>query len=72
MEKNGTTANLEKHGSPPKLTHVAKSGFTGGAAKRLIVTVEELQRFTARFEESVNKTTIPQKIWGCIPTLFSG
>ena len=54
----GTTANLPRHGRPPKLTGQARRAFIREAAKRPMVTLEELQRSTAQVGESVHRTTI--------------
>ena len=54
----GTTANLPRHGRPPKLTGRARRALIREAAKRPMVTLEELQRSTAQVGESVHRTTI--------------
>ena len=54
----GTTANLPRHGHPPKLTGWAIRALIREAAKRPMVTLEELQRSTAQVGESVHRTTI--------------
>ena len=42
-KKYGTTANLPRHGRPPKLTVRARRALVREAAKRPMVTLEELQ-----------------------------
>ena len=54
----GTTANLPRHGRPPKLTGWTRRALVREAAKRPMVTLEELQRSTAQVGESVHRTTI--------------
>uniref|UniRef100_A0A8C9YNW9 Transposase Tc1-like domain-containing protein n=1 Tax=Sander lucioperca TaxID=283035 RepID=A0A8C9YNW9_SANLU len=54
----GTTANLPGHGRPPKLTGRARRALIREAAKRPMVTLEELQRSTAQVGESTHRTTI--------------
>ena len=54
----GTTANLPRHGHPPKLTGQARRALIREAAKRPMVTLVELQRSTAQVGESVHRTTI--------------
>ena len=54
----GTTANLLRHGCPPKLTGQARRTLIREAAKRPMITLEELQRSTAQVGESVHRTTI--------------
>ena len=58
----GTTANLPRYGRPPKLTDWARRALIREAAKRPIVTLEELQRFTAQVGESVLRTTISRAL----------
>jgi len=58
----GTTANLPRHGHPPKLTGRARRALIREAAKRPMVTLEELQRSTAQVGESVNRTTISRAL----------
>ena len=60
--KYGTTANLPRHGRPPELTGWARRALIREAAKRPMVTLEELQRSTAQVGESVHKTTISQAL----------
>ena len=54
----GTTANLPRHGRPPKLTGWARRALIREAAKRPMITLEELQGSTAQEGESVHRTTI--------------
>ena len=61
-KKYGTTANLPRHGRPPKLTGRARRAFIREAAKRPMVTLEELQRSTAQGGESVHRTTISRAL----------
>ena len=58
----GTTANLPRHGRPPKLTSQARRALIREAAKRPMVTLEELQRSTAQVGESVHRTTISRAL----------
>ncbi|KAI3359990.1 hypothetical protein L3Q82_014324 [Scortum barcoo] len=44
----GTTANLPRHGRPPKLTGQTRRALIRDAAKRPMVTLDELQRSTAQ------------------------
>ncbi|KAI3355943.1 hypothetical protein L3Q82_004490 [Scortum barcoo] len=46
----GTTANLPRHGHPPKLTGQTRRALIRDAAKRSMVTLDELQRSTAQQE----------------------
>ena len=61
-EEYGTTANLPRHGCPPKLIGWARRASIREAAKRPMVTLEELQRSTAQLGESVHRTTISQAL----------
>ena len=54
----GTTANLPRHGRQPKLTGRARRALIREAAKRPMITLEELQRSTDQVEESVHRTTV--------------
>ncbi|MCJ8737809.1 hypothetical protein PDJAM_G00028230 [Pangasius djambal] len=58
VQNLGTTANLPRHGRPPKLTGRARRALIREAAKRPMVTLVELQRSTAQVGESVHRTTI--------------
>ena len=58
----GTTANLPRYGCPPKLTGRARRILIREAAKRPMVTLEELQRSTAQVGESVHGTTISRAL----------
>ena len=53
----GTMATVPKHGCPPKLEVGTRRALIRDAAKRLMVTLEELQRSTAPVGESVHRTT---------------
>ena len=61
-KKYGTTANLPRHGRPPKLTVRARRALVREAAKRPMVTLEELQKSTAQVGESVQRTTISRAL----------
>ena len=54
----GATSNLPRHGCPPKLTGRVQRALFREAAKRPMVTLEELQRSTAQVGESVHRTTL--------------
>ncbi|MCJ8737403.1 hypothetical protein PDJAM_G00023560 [Pangasius djambal] len=58
----GTTANLPTHGRPSKLTGRARRALSREAAKRPMVTLQELQRSTAQVGESVYRTTISRAL----------
>ncbi|MCJ8733927.1 hypothetical protein PDJAM_G00229400 [Pangasius djambal] len=58
----GTTANLTRHGRPPKLTGQARRALIREAAKKPMVTLEEVQRSTALVGESVHRTTISRAL----------
>ena len=58
----GTTANLPRHGRPPKLTCRTRRALIRDAAKTPMVTLEELQRSTAQVGESVHRTTISRAL----------
>ena len=58
----GTTANLPKHDRPPKQTGRTRRALIREAAKRPMVTLEELQRSTAQVGESVHRTTISRPL----------
>lgn len=58
----GTTANLPRHGRPPKLTCRTRRALIRDAAKTPTVTLEELQRSTAQVGESVHRTTISRAL----------
>lgn len=61
-KKYGTTANLPRHGRPPKLTERARRALVREAAKRPMITLEELQKSTAQVGESVHRTTISRTL----------
>lgn len=61
-KKYGTTANLPRHGRPPKLTERARRALVREAAKRPMITLEELQKSTAQVGESVHRTTISRAL----------
>ena len=54
----GRTAVLPRHGRPPKLTGRARRALIREAAKRPMITLDELQRSTAMVGESVHRTVI--------------
>uniref|UniRef100_A0A669EVF3 Transposase n=1 Tax=Oreochromis niloticus TaxID=8128 RepID=A0A669EVF3_ORENI len=58
----GTTVNLPRQGRPPKLTGRTRRALIRNAAKRPMVTLDELQRSTAQVGESVNRTTISRAL----------
>ncbi|CDQ59526.1 unnamed protein product [Oncorhynchus mykiss] len=53
-----TTANLPRPGRPSKLSAHTRRRLIRDAAKRPMITVEELQRSTAEVGDSVHRTTI--------------
>uniref|UniRef100_A0A3P8R957 Transposase Tc1-like domain-containing protein n=1 Tax=Astatotilapia calliptera TaxID=8154 RepID=A0A3P8R957_ASTCA len=58
----GTTVNLPRQGRPPKLTGRTRRTLIRNAAKRPMVTLDELQRSTAQVGESVHRTTISRAL----------
>lgn len=52
------TANLPRRCRPPKLTGRARRALIRDAAKRPMVTLEELQRYTSQVGESVHRTLV--------------
>ncbi|KAL0162929.1 hypothetical protein M9458_042325, partial [Cirrhinus mrigala] len=58
----GTTVNLPRQGRPPKLTGRTRRALIRNAAKRPMVTLDELQRSTAQVGESVHRTTISRAL----------
>uniref|UniRef100_A0A669E9Q2 Tc1-like transposase DDE domain-containing protein n=1 Tax=Oreochromis niloticus TaxID=8128 RepID=A0A669E9Q2_ORENI len=58
----GTTVNLPRQGRPPKLTGRTRRVLIRNAAKRPMVTLDELQRSTAQVGESVHRTTISRAL----------
>uniref|UniRef100_A0A803KFC9 Transposase Tc1-like domain-containing protein n=1 Tax=Xenopus tropicalis TaxID=8364 RepID=A0A803KFC9_XENTR len=58
----GTTVNLPRQGRPPKLTGQTRRALIRNAAKRPMVTLDELQRSTAQVGESVHWTTISRAL----------
>uniref|UniRef100_A0AAX7UKG3 Transposase Tc1-like domain-containing protein n=1 Tax=Astatotilapia calliptera TaxID=8154 RepID=A0AAX7UKG3_ASTCA len=58
----GTTVNLPRQGRPPKLTGRTRRALIRNAAKRPMVTLDELQRSTAQMGESVHRTTISRAL----------
>ncbi|KAL7826753.1 hypothetical protein AOLI_G00319620 [Acnodon oligacanthus] len=61
----GTTVNLQRQGRPPKLTGRTRRALIRGAAKRPMVTLDEMQRSTAQVGESVHRTTISRALHKC-------
>ncbi|XP_051801148.1 PC4 and SFRS1 interacting protein 1a isoform X3 [Acanthochromis polyacanthus] len=57
-KKYQTTANLPRPGRPSKLSPRTRRRLIRDAAKRPMITLDELQRSTAEVEESVHRTTI--------------
>uniref|UniRef100_A0A8L0DPU9 Transposase Tc1-like domain-containing protein n=1 Tax=Oncorhynchus mykiss TaxID=8022 RepID=A0A8L0DPU9_ONCMY len=53
-----TTANLPRPGRPSKLSAHTRRGLIRDAAKRPMITLDELQRSTAEVGDSVHRTTI--------------
>lgn len=53
-----TTANLPRPGRPSKLSAHTRRRLIRDAAKRPMITVDELQRSTAEVGDSVHRTTI--------------
>lgn len=58
VPKYGTAANLPRHNCPPKLTGWMRSALVSAAAERPMVTLDELQKSTARVAKSVHATTM--------------
>uniref|UniRef100_A0A803KA97 Transposase Tc1-like domain-containing protein n=1 Tax=Xenopus tropicalis TaxID=8364 RepID=A0A803KA97_XENTR len=58
----GTTVNLPRQGRPPKLTGRTRRALIRNAAKRPMVTLDELQKSTAQVGESVHRTTISRAL----------
>ena len=54
---------MAQHGRPPKLTGWARRALIREAAKRPMVTLEELQRSTAQVGESVHRTTLSHALY---------
>ncbi|XP_062847483.1 uncharacterized protein LOC134309924 [Trichomycterus rosablanca] len=61
----GTTVNLPRQGRPPKLTGRTRRALIRDAAKRPMVTLDEMQRSTAQVGESVHRTTISRALHKC-------
>uniref|UniRef100_A0AAZ3QW49 Transposase Tc1-like domain-containing protein n=1 Tax=Oncorhynchus tshawytscha TaxID=74940 RepID=A0AAZ3QW49_ONCTS len=53
-----TTANLPRPGRPSKLSAHTRRRLIRDAAKRPMITLDELQRSTAEVGDSVHRTTI--------------
>uniref|UniRef100_A0A803K701 Transposase Tc1-like domain-containing protein n=1 Tax=Xenopus tropicalis TaxID=8364 RepID=A0A803K701_XENTR len=58
----GTTVTLPRQGRPPKLTGRTRRALIRNAAKRPMVTLDELQRSTTQVGESVHRTTISRAL----------
>ncbi|CDR00204.1 unnamed protein product, partial [Oncorhynchus mykiss] len=56
--KYQTTANLTRPGRPSKLSAHTRRRLIRDAAKRPMITLDELQRSTAEVGDSVHRTTI--------------
>uniref|UniRef100_A0AAR2IYW9 Transposase n=2 Tax=Pygocentrus nattereri TaxID=42514 RepID=A0AAR2IYW9_PYGNA len=61
----GTTVNLPRQGHPPKLTGRTRRSLIREAAKRPMVTLDEMQRATAQVGETVHRTTISRALHKC-------
>ena len=57
-----TTANLPRPGRPSKLSSRTRRKLIRDAAKRPMITLDELQRSTAEVGESVHRTTISRTL----------
>ena len=57
-----TTANLPRPGRPSKLSSGTRRRLIRDAAKRPMITLDELQRSTAEVGESVHRTTISRTL----------
>ena len=57
-----TTANLPRPGRPSKLSAQTRRRLIRDAAKRPMITLDELQRTTAEVGESVHRTTISRTL----------
>jgi transposase len=58
----GTTTNLPREGSPPKLTDQARRALIREATKRPKITLKELQSSTAEIGASVHRTTLSRTL----------
>ncbi|KAI4898647.1 hypothetical protein NFI96_026008 [Prochilodus magdalenae] len=57
-----TTANLPRPSRPSKLSAQTRRRLVRDAAKRPMITLDELQRSTAEVEDSVHRTTVSRTL----------